>query len=116
MITALHIFDNKTLFSVTRYDGDEMVAGLIMIETDGWIRLTSVYVDPSHRYKGYGRDLVQEAINYKPSKKVYIEIDSFSDQTKNDGLKDAQLKIFYGSMGFKPVEPHPFAYVLEARI
>ena len=116
MITALHIFDSKVLFSVTRYDCDEIVAGLIMTETDHWIRLTSVYVDPSHRHKGHGRDLIQEAINYKPSKKVYIEIDSFSDQTEHDGLKDAQLRIFYGSLGFKPVEPHPFAYVLEARV
>jgi ribosomal protein S18 acetylase RimI-like enzyme len=116
MITALHIFDNKTLFSVTRYDGDEIVAGLIMVETDNWIRLTSVYVDPSHRYKGHGRHLILEAINYRPSKKVYIEVDSFSDCIEHDGLTDAQLRIFYGLMGFKPVEPHPFAYVLEARV
>ena len=116
MITALHIFDRKTLFSVTRYDGDEIVAGLIMTETDDWIRLTSVYVAPTHRSRGYGRALVEEALSYKPSKKVYIEIDSFPDQTEHDGLKDAELKIFYGSLGFKPVEPHPFAYVLEARV
>lgn len=116
MITCLHIFDRKTLFSVTRYDGDEIVAGLIMTETDDWIRLTSVFVAPTHRSQGHGRALVEEALSYKPSKKVYIEIDSFSDQTEHDGLRDAQLKIFYGSLGFKPMEPHPFAYVLEARV
>lgn len=122
MITCLHIFDRKTFFSVTRRlgpDSDlskEIIAGLIMIEADDYIRITSVYVAPTHRSQGHGRALVQEALSYKPSKKVYIEIDSFSDCIEHDGLKDSDLKIFYGSLGFKPVEPHPFAYVLEARV
>ena len=115
MITCLHIFDRKTFFSVTRYDGDEIVAGLIMIEADDYIRITSVYVDPGCRSQGHGRALLKEALDYKPSKRVYIEIDSFSDQTENDGLKDGQLATFYRSLGFVPVPTHPFAYVLEPR-
>ena len=115
MITCLHIFDRKTFFSVTRYEGDEIVAGLIMIEADDYMRLTSVFVSPPHRSQGYGRALLKEALDYKPSKRVYIEIDSFSDQTENDGLTDSQLKEFYRSLGFTPVPTHPFAYVLEPR-
>lgn len=121
MITCLHIFDRKTFFSVTRYlgtDSDlskEIIAGLIMIEADDYIRITSVYVDPGCRSQGHGRALLKEALDYKPSKRVYIEVDSFSDQTENDGLKDSQLTTFYRSLGFVPVIGHPFAYVLEPR-
>lgn len=121
MITCLHIFDRKTFFSVTRRlgpDSDlskEIIAGLIMIEADDYIRMTSVFVSPPHRSQGHGRALLKEALDYKPSKRVYIEIDSFSDQTENDGLTDSQLKEFYRSLGFTPVPAHPFAYVLEPR-
>lgn len=115
MITALHIFQGKVLYSVTRKAEDETLGALLMTETDGWCRLTSLYVAPQCRGRGIARKLMREAINHRPAKTYYLEADSFSGDPSEDGLTDEQLKQFYCSLGFEKVDGTPYLYELKPR-
>ena len=108
MITALYFRDGKMVYSVTEHLEEELIAALLMVEADKWIRLHSVYVVPEHRGKGLARSLMLEALRYRPDKEYYLEVDSFGDDTEPEGLTDGQLRAFYSSLGFVDVDSTPY--------
>jgi ribosomal-protein-alanine N-acetyltransferase len=91
--------DTFWVYTGTQHDQKEKrIWGYIVFSRDGHI--ISIAIDPKHRRRGIGRELLQKAINALPSKKVWAEV-----RKSNSGAQ-----AFYLKLGFQVVDVVPNYY------
>ena len=76
----------------------EKILGYIVFSQDGHI--LSIAVQPHHRRKGIGRELLQRAMKTSPLRKVWAEV-----RRSNQGAQ-----AFYSKMGFQTIGTVPNYY------
>lgn len=86
--------DDLLALHLTKWVNGKPAAYARLIPQQDSIRLGRVLVDQEHRQKGYGRELLQQAISY--CRKYYPGQDLHAQA-------QAYLEDFYHSFGFQPV-------------
>jgi|TARA_Y100000310_G_scaffold314130_1_gene363211 GNAT superfamily N-acetyltransferase len=84
------------------------------IPGDPYALIVRTEVYPQHRRKGYGKQLVKDAIREIQTEKPGLEIKLFPEafDVGDTGLDDEQLWKWYESLGFAPDESSPIGVMI----